>query len=105
MRDAVVVFEPQGGSLVDLDLLAKEFGLPTSVMIERYARRVHRYQPLLRFRLLDAKTRRFAAERMCFRGGYEGWIDIINADAEGDIGSLAEEFCFHLGQESFYELY
>src|SRR5712691_11758637 len=39
---------------------------------ERHAR----YEPVLRFNLLDRAERRFGVERMCYRGSIDGWLEL-----------------------------
>jgi hypothetical protein len=59
-------------------------------------------RPIMRFTLLDRKNRLFEAERMCYRGGMEDWIDIA-------FGKPIDELCLQLipklGTEEFFELF
>lgn len=59
------------------------------------------YSPMFRFTLIDEDERVFAAERWCFRGSIDDWIDIAGL---GSLEALAEELLPHLGEESFYAL-
>jgi hypothetical protein len=59
------------------------------------------YSPLFRFTLVDENERVFAAERWCFRGSIDDWIDIAGV---GSLEALARALLPHLGEESFYEL-
>ncbi len=58
-----------------------------------------RYEPVMRFRLVDPKKREFEVERMTY-SGHGGWHTL-------DFTTLAEgvkKYVRHLGQESFFEL-
>jgi hypothetical protein len=63
------------------------------------------YTAVMRFTLVDAEARTFRAQRWCFRGSVDRWIDL--AMSKGDRGALADlvkRFAPHIGQESFFEL-
>ena len=57
---------------------------------------------MMRFTLVNAKERTFSAERYCFRGSVDDWID-LNYSADPP-PKLIRTYLRHLGQESFYEL-
>ncbi|HOJ10444.1 MAG TPA: hypothetical protein PK733_07620 [Clostridiales bacterium] len=59
------------------------------------------YQALMRFILIDEKTRKFEAQRYCFRGSIDSWIGL---DTNTDLKKLAKKCCHHLGKDSFYDL-
>jgi len=59
------------------------------------------FTPMLRFILTDEESREFTAERFCFKGSIDDWINIGGPDSLED---LVKRFVTHLGQESFYEL-
>jgi hypothetical protein len=59
------------------------------------------YQKVLRFTLVDEGARRFAAERWCFLGSIDGWIDLPGS---GDLATLVERYAPHIGRESFFGL-
>ena len=59
------------------------------------------YQALMRFVLVDEKTREFEIQRYCFRGSIDDWIEL---DTSRDLKNLANRYCIHLGKDSFYEL-
>jgi hypothetical protein len=58
-------------------------------------------RPVMRFTLLDRENRLFEAERMCYRGGVEDWIDIAFAKP---IDELCAQLIPKLGTEEFFEL-
>jgi hypothetical protein len=59
------------------------------------------YQKVLRFTLIDEDSRKFAAERWCFKGSIDDWIYVSGS---GDLATLVKRYAPHIGQESFYEL-
>ena len=96
-KNSVTVHE--AGDLSGLDRLAAEFGRGKLSASEK--ERSASYMAVLRFTLVDKKTRTFVTERFCFRGIIDEWIFI------GDPGTLSSQvgkFVKHLGGESFYEL-
>ena len=97
VKDAVVVYEPQGA--VDPQRF-RSLGVDPEVIAS--LERSCRYSPVFRFVLIEPASRRFAAERMCYRGRMEGWLSLHTA---GPIGTLADGCLKHLGKDSFFELY
>jgi hypothetical protein len=64
------------------------------------AQAVH-YFPMMQF-LLEQETRRnFTAQRYCFIGSIDDWIDI----GHGPLTKLVKRYVKHLGQESYFELF
>jgi hypothetical protein len=59
------------------------------------------YVKMLRFRLIDPDTRRYGAERWCFRGSIDRWITLHGS---GPLAELVEKYARHLDRESFFEL-
>jgi hypothetical protein len=59
------------------------------------------YSPMLQFLLEDAQRRLFTAQRYCFRGSVDDWIDI----GYGPLTTLVKRYVKHLGQESYFELF
>jgi len=58
------------------------------------------YSPMLQFLLEDAQRRLFTAQRYCFRGSIDAWIDI----GYGSLTTLVKQYVKHLGKESYFEL-
>ena len=83
---------------VSLDLEGFGFGLTELPTFNR------RYMKVMRFTLVDEKDRTFRAQRWCFRGSIDRWIDLWESRSEGNLSDLVKRFCPHIGQESFYEL-
>jgi hypothetical protein len=65
---------------------------------ERYAR----YEPVLRFILLDPTRRRFGAQRMCYLESIDGWLELVQT---GPVATLARALIPTLGTDQFYELW
>ena len=59
------------------------------------------YSPMLQFLLEDEQRRLFTAQRYCFRGSVDDWIDI----GYGPLTTLVKHYVQHLGQESYFELF
>ena len=60
------------------------------------------YAPIMKFILDDEKKRTFVANRYCFRGSIDDWIDI---GAPMRLKEASKVFLEHLGKDSFYELF
>jgi len=61
------------------------------------------YMAVMRFILVDPEKRLFLAERFCFRGSVDDWIDIGGPPQK--LSVVLKKFIKHLGKESIYELY
>jgi len=59
------------------------------------------YSPMLQFLLEDEQRRTFTAQRYCFIGSIDDWIDI----GHGPLTRLVKQYVKHLGQESYFDLY
>jgi len=66
-----------------------------SANLERHAQ----FTPVLRFTLIDADTRAFAAERMCYLGSIDDFIHI----GYGPLEPMAPDIVATLGTEEFFE--
>lgn len=66
-----------------------------SANLERHAQ----FTPVLRFTLIDADTRAFAAERMCYLGSIDDFIHI----GYGPLEPMAPDIIATLGTEEFFE--
>ncbi len=65
---------------------------------ERHAR----YEPVLRFILLDPARRRFGVERMCYLGSIDDWLELGQT---GPVAELARALIPTLGTDQFFELW
>ncbi len=57
----------------------------------------------MRFVLADRSKRLSLAERFCFRGSIEPWIDI--GDARQPLPVVVRKFIKHLGRQSLFDLH
>ena len=64
-----------------------------------FALSVH-YSPMLQFTLEDSERRVFSAQRYCFLGSIDDWIDI----GHGELATLVKTYLKHLGKDSYFEL-
>ena len=62
------------------------------------------YQKVLRFTLINTEDRTFKAQRWCFRGSIDDWIDLWMSGGLGSLSELVDRYCRHVGRESFFEL-
>jgi len=60
------------------------------------------YRPVMRFILEDENHRIFVAERFCFKGSVDDWINISMPDS---LENLLKAYLKHLGKDSFYEIF
>ena len=104
-HDRIEIYEQVGP---DYDALFRELqtsGLSIPDLAERLqAEEEHyaRYTPVLRFILLDPKQRRFGAQRWCYRGRIDGWLELAQT---GPVAKLASALIPTLGTDQFYELW
>jgi hypothetical protein len=63
-----------------------------------------RYEKVMRFALTDRVKRTFSAQRWCYRGSIDDWIDLWLSGSTGQLSGLVKKFCSHIGKESFFEL-
>jgi len=61
-----------------------------------------RYAPVLRLILLDPTRRLFGAQRMCYLGSIDGWLELGQT---GPVAKLARALIPTLGTDQFYELW
>ena len=69
--------------------------------VEKQLDRNAHYTPLLQFVLADNDQRIFVAQRFCFLGSIDDWIDIGSPQS---LNKLIKQYVKHLGQDSFFEL-
>jgi hypothetical protein len=74
--------------------------LDQTKIAEFVAQAVH-YMPMMQFLLEDAQRRTFIAQRYCFIGSIDDWIDI----GYGPLTKLVKRYVKHLGQASYFELF
>ena len=64
--------------------------------------RYGQFTPVLRFILADPERRTFRAERMCWLGSIDDWIDV---EPHGPIEKVARALIPKLGTDAFFELH
>jgi hypothetical protein len=98
------IYELVGPDSQDMGAMLKEMGFPEAVTSEHLHRSIDDYAqftPVMRFTLIDTDQRTFGAERMCYRGSIDDFIDIDS----GPISVLAKRLIPKLGTEQFFELF
>ena len=73
--------------------------LMQQIQEEEYTRA--QFSPVMRFTLTDDEHRFFVAERMCYRGSVEDWIEI---EIDKTIDELCARLISKLGTEGFFDL-
>jgi hypothetical protein len=104
-HNRIEVYELAGMSGSDLVAVFTQAGFGTSHLADQMQDLQERYgqfTPVMRFILADAETRDFGAQRWCFRGSVDDWIDI---GAFGPVDQLAQQLIPTLGTDRFFELY
>jgi hypothetical protein len=110
-RDAnITIYE----SNADVDLLKESFseffkanplraGLNLEKSLETFIQGASQYYTeMMQFRLVDKERRLFIAERFCFRGSIDDWIEI---DGPDKLKTLVKRYIKKLGTDDFFELY
>ncbi len=104
-QDRIEIYEQVGpdystllGELHMVNLSRSDLSERLRTMEERHAR----YTPVLRFILLDATQRWFSAQRMCYRGSIDGWLELGQT---GPVAQLARALIPTLGTDQFFELW
>jgi len=105
--DALVVYTPSV-SRADTDRLIDLMTGPGhgkwSAIAEKFREdriRHSQYMKMLRFELTNPDKREYRAERWCFRGSIDDWIDLPGC---GSLAKVVEQYAKHLDRESFFEL-
>jgi hypothetical protein len=99
-KTAVIIYEAS-----DNTALLERIALPwiSKVAIQQSVIQSASYMAVMRFVLADPEKRLFLAERFCFRGSVDDWIDIGGFPQKLPVA--LKKFIQHLGNESIYELY
>jgi hypothetical protein len=100
-KDTVYVYtaDQEKKELVEIFL---SFSFATNENIARSVNNCLSYSSMLRFVLFDEDKRIFTAERFCFLGSIDDWIDI---GLPNTLQNLVKKYVKHLGHDSFYELH
>jgi len=99
--NAIVVYTPNQSAEEFSQLLKGLNPFIGEAKVREYFTRSVQYAPMLQFILDDEKRRTFTAQRYCFRGSVDDWIDI----GYGPLTTLVKQYVKHLGKESYFDLY
>ena len=99
--NAIVVYTPNQSVEEFAQLLKGLNPFISETQVRALFARSVQYSPMLQFVLDDEKCRTFTAQRYCFRGAIDDWIDI----GYGPLTTLVKQYVPHLGQDSYFELY
>ena len=103
-HDRIIIYEMSGPAAEDL---AKAFGayVPGYTgledQIQHFLEKNSQYAPVMQFILSDPERHIFRAQRWCYLGSVDDWIDI----GYGSLQGLAQSFIPLLGTEEFFDLY
>jgi hypothetical protein len=105
-QNRIEVYERLGPDVGNLAPIFRELGVMGPGLTERLQARLDQnaqFKPEMRFVLVDAEQRVFQAQRMCYRGSIDDFIDL-----HGELGSieeLARRLVPTLGTDEFFELF
>ena len=99
-KTAIIIYETSANTA-----RFERFALPwiSKATIKQSVIQSANYLAVMRFVLADPEKRLFLAERFCFRGSVEDWIDIGGPAQK--LAVVLKRFIKHLGKESIFELY
>jgi hypothetical protein len=104
-RNRIEVYEQVGMDAEELAAALVQDGLGMPGLADRLRPTMERraqFTPVLRFILADAVQRTFRAERMCYLGSIDDWI---NVGPMGPLDRLARQLIPKLGTDRFFELF
>src|SRR3989440_4101530 len=102
-RNRIEIYERVGP---DYETVVSELRIPgllrpgLSKELRDLEERDARYEPVLRFNLLDPAERRFGLERMWCRGGIDGWFGLMSTS--GSVAELGRKLVPTLGPDPFF---
>ena len=102
--DRIEIYEMSGPDVENLEAIFSESGLSQPVIaesIQKILESSSHFSAVMRFILIDEDERTFRAQRWCFLGSVDDWIDVDY----GSIQELAGEMIPALGTDEYYELY
>jgi len=105
-QNRIEVYERVGPDVGNLAPIFRELGVMGPGLTERLQARLDQnaqFKPEMRFVLVDSEQRVFQAQRMCYRGSIDDFIDL-----HGELGSieeLARRLVPTLGTDEFFELF
>jgi len=99
-KNAIIIYEANQDYSILAELRVISSG-PRAIDPEKFLARILSYTPMMKFVLVDEEQRIFIAQRYCFRGSIDDWIEIGKPDL---LPKLVKQYVKHLGRDSFYEL-
>lgn len=103
-HDRIIIYEMSGPDVRRLTRILKQSGLllpGAEGRVQEQLEQSGRYEALMQFILTDRDRGTYRAQRWCFLGGIDDWIDIDY----GPLRELVQELIPRLGTEAFYDLY
>jgi hypothetical protein len=105
----VIIYEQVGPDLEELsEQIETEYGFSgalTNNLLHQFEneRKIYtQYTPVMKFILTDKDKRLFCAQRMCYLGGIDDWMDLTY---DKTIEELSNTLIPTLGTDEFFELY
>jgi hypothetical protein len=105
-QNRIEVYERIGPDVNNLAPIFWELGVIGPGLTEQLQARLDQnaqFRAEMRFTLVDAEQRTFQAQRMCYRGSIDGFIDLHGES--GSIEELARRLIPALGTDEFFELF
>ena len=97
VKDRTVVIYQSSGPVPITPALEGFLGAEIFNVLQRHKR----FEPVMRFVLVDEEKRLFTVDRMCYRSSIDGWLSLHRNDK---LAKLAHEYLPHVGRETFYEM-
>ena len=105
-KNQIVIYERLGPDVETLSAIFGKFSpLPPEILkgrVQEQLDNMARFSPIMRFILVDPEERNFKAERWCYLGDVDDWID---AGESGRLDKLAPRLIPKLGTDDFFELF
>lgn len=100
-KNIIIVFTPDQ-TIENMTVLLKNVAAKQGKEIKDVLNDIVTYSPMFQFVLIDKKRRTFMAQRYCFSGSIDDWIDIGRSDK---LVNLVKKYLPHLEQDSYFDLY
>src|SRR5262249_27033776 len=98
---AIVVYTPSQSVEEFAQLLTGINPFVSETQVRALFTRAVQYAPMFQFVLENEKRRTFTAQRYCFLGAIDDWMDI---GTPGKLATLVNKYVKHLGKESYFDL-
>jgi hypothetical protein len=105
-NNQIIIYERLGP---DVETLSAIFGNISALQsdtvkmhLQEQLDKMARFSPIMRFILVDMEEREFKAERWCYLGDIDDWIDIRES---GRLEKLVRRLIPKLGTDDFFELF